>query len=313
MTHAPIPPSTLDEIMAATGAAVWGVAPARPVDPQAIARRDRWIAQGNHAGMDYLTRYPEQRADPRELLPGARSIIVAAFPYTPARRQDPRALQIAWYAYGRDYHDVVRRRLTAVADRLTALHPSPEGTQVCRVCVDTAPIMERYWAVQAGLGFIGRNCQLIIPNQGSAFFLGEIVTTIPLTESKPCRLQCPDGCDRCIRACPGTAINTDSTLDARRCLSYLTIEHRGELPPDAPRPGRRLYGCDTCQTVCPFNRDAIPTTIPEFAPRQELLTLSPDDVASMTQEQFSTLFAGSAIKRAKLAGLKRNLDAILRQ
>lgn len=319
----------LDGIMRSAGAIAWGVAAAVPVDDEAWERRNRWIAGGCNAGMDYLDRYPDVRRDPRNLLEGARSIIVGAFSYYPSQRQHPSAPQFAWYAYGRDYHEVLRTRLQQAADTIAAMRPGA----TFRICVDTAPVMERYWAVKAGVGFIGRNAQLIVPGYGSACFLGEIVTDIPLTPSAPCTLACPDGCDLCIRACPGHALSqnltavrppsgstTDvaitesprpyATVDARRCLSYLTIEHRGPLPEGAPHPGRRIYGCDTCQTVCPFNRHSQPTAIPEFAPSPALLSITDADIAALTPEAFSTLFRHSAIKRAKLAGLLRNLAAI---
>ncbi len=296
----------LDKLLCECGALAWGVAQADTVDGSALSLRDSWLQAGNHAGMEYLERYSELRADPRLLLPGAQSIIVAAFNYFPSQRQPAAAPQFAWYAYGRDYHDVLRTRLSNVAETLGAAYPDAQF----RVCVDTAPVMERYWAVKAGVGFIGRNAQLIVPGHGSACFLGEIITTIAFTPSQPCAQSCPEGCDRCIRACPGHAIGTDSTVDARRCLSYLTIEHRGPFPDDAPPLGRRIYGCDSCQTACPLNADARPTTIPEFMPKESFLSLTDDDIATMTQEDFSTLFSKSAIKRTKLAGLLRNLSAL---
>lgn len=298
----------LDDIMHAAGALRWGVAQARPVDSDSWERREKWLRDGMHASMDYLGRYPEVRRDPRNLLDGAKSIIVAAFNYFPATRQRSDAPQFAWYAYGRDYHEVVRTRLESVVASLSARFPDA----TFRICVDTAPLMERYWAVKAGVGFVGRNAQLIVPGHGSACFLGEIVTTLSLPPSTPCTLSCPEGCDRCIRACPGHAIAGDSTIDARRCLSYLTIEHRGPLPTDAPAPGRRIYGCDTCQSVCPLNSEAVPTDIEEFRPTDSFLSLTDNDIASLTPPDFSRIFSHSAVKRTKLAGLLRNLEAMRR-
>jgi epoxyqueuosine reductase len=295
----------LDILLHDCGALAWGVAPAAPVDSEALKRRYRWLADGKNAGMDYLERYSDIRANPDLLLPGAQSIIVAAFNYYPAQRQPATAPQFAWYAYGRDYHDVVRKRLSSVVDALAAEHPD----ESFRICVDTAPIMERYWAVKAGVGFIGRNAQLIVPGHGSACFLGEIVTTLPLAPTQPCTLSCPEGCDKCVRACPGHAIAPDATVDARRCLSYLTIEHRGDFPADIPHLGHRVYGCDTCQSVCPLNANATPTAIPEFRPSDAFLSITDDTLAALTPEGFSALFSRSAVKRAKLAGLLRNLRA----
>lgn len=296
----------LDSIMRSSGAVAWGVATAEPVDSEAWERRERWISDGNNAGMEYLDRYPGVRRDPRNLLGEARSVIVAAYSYYPSRRQPAYAPQFAWYAYGRDYHEVVRARLERVASRLDEVYAGARF----RICVDTAPLMERYWAVKAGVGFIGRNAQLIVPGHGSACFLGEIVTTIPLPASTPSEGACPDGCDLCIRACPGGAISRECTVDARRCLSYLTIEHRGAFTDGMPQLGRRIYGCDACQSACPLNRGISPTDIPEFSPSEALMSLTDSDIATLTPERFSSIFSHSAVKRAKLAGLLRNLSAL---
>lgn len=310
----------LAEIMREAGALAWGVARAEPVDADAWQLRQQWLSSGCHASMDYLDRYPEVRRDPRLLLDGAQCIVVAAFNYYPARRQPSAAPQFAWYAYGRDYHEAIRSRLVRAAERIHALF-EPCGAngsvaECCRVCVDTAPLMERYWAVKAGVGFIGRNAQLIVPGHGSACFLGEIVTTFDLPLSAPCAATCPDGCDRCRRACPGQALTElgstvrAAVVDARRCLSYLTIEHRGPLPERAPRLGRRVYGCDACQAACPLNDAAIPTALPEFMPLPQLLSLTDGDIANLTQREFSALFRHSAVRRARLDGLLRNLAAL---
>lgn len=204
------------------------------------------------------------------------------------------------YARGDDYHEVVRERLSAMADEISGLWGGDT-----RVCVDTAPLRERYWAMKAGLGFIGRNNHLIIPGHGSYFFLGEILTTLRFHPDTPLETGCGN-CHRCIDACPGGALTPDGAIDTRRCLSYLTIEHRGELP-EGTRLGNRIYGCDECQRACPHNRQAAATAERRFHPRPAIMSLTRDDIDSMTQEQFSTIFSHSAVKRAKLAGLKRNL------
>ena len=172
----------------------------------------------------------------------------------------------------------------------------------CRVTVDTAPLRERYWAVEAGLGFIGVNNQLIIPGTGSWVLLGEIITTLPLDADEPCRLSC-DGCMRCVKACPGRALDGHGGMDAGRCMSYLTIEFRGEGPIGC---GDRIYGCDICQEVCPHNSCSSPSKIPAFTPRESILSLTRDDILTMEQGEFSRIFTHSAIKRTKLAGLRRN-------
>lgn len=283
------------------GAVAAGFAAAGPVSPEAALRFDRWIAAGRHAGMDYMTRYPDIRRDPRLLLDGARTLIVSAFNYTPARRQPQGAPRIADYALGLDYHEVIRTRLTAAADRLTALYG---GTT--RVCVDTAPLRERYWATRAGIGFIGLNNQLIVPGIGSRVFIGTILWTGRAEPDSPCTATC-HGCGACVKACPAGALHPDgSGVDARRCLSYLTIEHRGPLP-EGMSTGGRLYGCDACQDACPYNDTPVPTGIAEFTPSDDLLALTAADVAAMDTARFRTLFRYSAISRAKLAGLHRTL------
>lgn len=285
------------------GAVATGIAKARPVDQEAEDLYQSWINAGRHGEMEYMERYAEVRHDPRLLLDGAESIIVAAFNYyTPANHGCAVAgssgpLKWARYALGRDYHEEIRDRLSAVAGEITSI----TGAQ-CRVMVDSAPLRERYWAVEAGLGFIGVNNQLIIPGTGSWVLLGEIITTLPLEADEPCRLSC-DGCMRCVKACPGRALDGHGGMDAGRCMSYLTIEYRGEGPIGC---GDRIYGCDICQEVCPHNSCASPSKIPAFAPRESILSLTRDDILTMEQGEFSRIFTHSAIKRTKLAGLRRN-------
>lgn len=284
--------------MAEAGAVAWGVARLEPVADDEFARYTSWINRGAHGEMHYMARYADIRRDPRLLLPGATSIIVAAFPYYHADQSEGNLSRIAAYAHGDDYHEVVRERLARVAE---VLPPSSAN----RICVDTAPLLERYWAVKAGVGFIGRNRMLIVPGYGSYVVLGSILTTEELPPSVPCTLTC-DGCDRCRRACPTGALEGDTTA----CLSYLTIEYRGDFPDGTDLHGR-LYGCDTCQQVCPHNAAATPTSIPEFLPREQLRTLTPGRVVDMTPDEFSTIMRHSPIKRTKLAGLRRNAESII--
>lgn len=308
-----------------------GVAQVGLVADAEMARYDRWISREMNAGMGYMANHREIRRDPSLLLPGAKSLISCAFNYFYPIKWKPGVPKWARYALGKDYHEVVRERLTRVADWITS-----ETGEQCRVCVDTAPLNERYWAVQSGVGFIGRNNQLIIPGAGTHFFIAEILTTLPLEADDPCAEDC-DGCGKCVRACPGGALvplnerdiesNRDGLgtpiegiethgrdlddgrelqlVDCRRCLSYLTIEHRGEFRQEV-RLGNHIYGCDVCQEVCPHNSNPPVTEIPEFIPRSEILDLSSEDITSMTQSEFSAIFTHSAIKRAKLAGLQRN-------
>ena len=285
------------------GATAIGLARAEPVDTTAAARYDAWIAAGCHGDMGYMARNTGLRNDPRGLLPSARTVIVAAFNYFPRHQQPAENPQFAYYAYGRDYHEVVRERLGMLAHFIKENY----GGET-RVCVDTAPMHERYWAQKAGIGFEGINSQLIIPGQGSYFFLGEVLTSVNFTPSEPCDTDC-GRCGACMRACPSGAIKGDGTTDASRCPSYLTIEYRGDLPADTPA-GNRIYGCDTCQQVCPHNRHAQPTEIADFAPSDQFLALDKQRLAALTPESFNILFRHSAVKRTKLCGLLRNLTLI---
>lgn len=296
-------PGWLTEALHQSQACRWGVARAEPVDADAQRLFDQWLSTGRHASMAYMERYPQVRSDPRLLLEAApaRSIIVAAFSYYNPVDANP----LGWplYALGRDYHETVRSRLEAVAGQIE----THTGSK-CRVCVDTAPLRERYWARRAGVGRIGRNGLLIVPGVGSYVVIGAIITSLELPPSEPLGGDC-GRCDRCVEQCPGRALDGHGGVDARRCLSYLTIECRDQEidPPTADGRLTAIYGCDICQRVCPHNRLPSITAVADFTPRREILALTRADVASMTQERFSAIFAHSAIKRVKLAGLKRNL------
>ena len=284
-----------------------GVARAEAVDPSAMQRLDRWLAQGCQAGMDYIRRGRDLRADPRQLVEGVKSIVCVALGYYPGRTLPPDAPQVAYYAYGRDYHEVMRERLNLLLEAVRACVGPVQGRAFC----DTAPILERYWAVQAGLGWIGKNTQLILPRLGSYFFLGELLLDVDLMPDAPLPSRC-GRCTRCLEACPGHALHPSQGLDARRCLSYLTIEHRGPFPEGACLPlGNRIYGCDVCQQVCPWNRFARPTRLPDFAPSESLLAMRAADWRHLTREDYTRLFRGSAVKRAKYDGLMRNIHVAL--
>lgn len=295
----------LAQLLAEAGATAHGVATVTDVSAEARQRYGAWLAAGRHAGMTYAERYGDVRDNPALLLPGARSLVSVAFSYATRRSQCAGAPRFSRYALGQDYHTVLRRRLQCVADAMQEQYGGD-----WRVCTDTAPLRERYWAQQAGVGFIGINNQLIVPGHGSRCFLAEIITTLSLPADEPCALTC-DGCMRCVAACPGNALCTaGEAVDARRCLSYLTIEHRGELPADA-NLGRRIYGCDVCQDVCPHNACATEVAaLPEFEPSEELLRLHDADIAAMTPEDFSRIFRGSAVKRCKYVGLMRNFASL---
>lgn len=304
MSSAPFPcidrEALRQTITAASGALRVGFACAAAVDADARDIYLRWIADGRHGEMSYLERYQDVRDDPRLLLDGAATVISCAFDY----RQPHRHPLFADYALGRDYHEVVRERLTDAAEAITATY----GGQT-RVCVDTAPIRERYWAARAGIGRIGLNNQLIVDGVGSQVFLGEIIWTVDVEPDHAAEGHGCGDCRACVRACPAGALDGCGSIDARRCLSYLTIEYRGELPRPLPRGGR-IYGCDICQAVCPRCVPAADSNpIADLAARPSVMSLDREAIAAMTQEDFSRIFTHSAVKRCKLAGLKRNLQA----
>jgi epoxyqueuosine reductase len=279
-----------------------GIARACAVDDITTKEFRQWIDNGCYAGMEYMTNYPDKRLDPRRLMPEVKSIICVALSYAPQKRLPSNSYQIAAYAYGNDYHEIVKSKLHKLAERLTLQH--------YRAFCDTAPILERYWAVKAGLGWTGRNHQLIIPNAGSMFFLGELFVNIELYYDKPQKNRCGT-CHACIDACPTHALSPES-IDTNRCLSYLTIENHGDIPAQyAEQMGNCIYGCDRCQDICPWNRRfAIPTQEPQMQPSDDLLSMTKEKWNNLNEEDYRRLFRGSAVKRAKYCGLMRNIHAL---
>ena len=276
-----------------------GIARAEAVDSDTADGYRRWIADGHHASMQYLADNIEKRLDPRLLMEGVKSIVCVALSYAPAERMPADQYQIACYAYGKDYHDVMKRKLHALAAAC--------GISNYRAFCDTAPVLERYWAQRAGLGWIGRNRQLIIPHAGSMFFLGELFLTEELEYDTPARNRC-GRCHACIDACPTQALIPHSSfLNSNKCLSYLTIEHRGPIPNSSFLIPNSIYGCDRCQDACPWNRFAVPTTEQAFHPSPALMAMTKEAWHNLTIEQYRTLFSGSAVKRAKYEGLMRNI------
>lgn len=279
------------------GAVAFGCAVAGEVEQAFRDAYRRWIAAGRHGTMDYLAKYDNVRFDPRCLLPGARTVISMAFPYRPAGGYHHP--NIADYALGEDYHRVVKLRLASLARFILDNY----GAQ-SRSCVDTAPLPERYWAQRAGLGWRGLNGQLIVPGVGSGVFLGELVTTLELEADKPLSGDC-GRCGACIAACPGRAFGTDG-FDSRRCLSYLTIEHRGTIPEDI-EPGNVVYGCDACQRVCPHNLGEPPEPLAEFNPDPRLLKLDKEVFGHLSGGDWRRLTACSAMSRVKFVKIKEIL------
>ncbi|ATV34460.1 tRNA epoxyqueuosine(34) reductase QueG [Prevotella intermedia] len=312
-----------------------GIARAEPVDAETAAAVRGWISKGSQATMDYMANYTEKRLNPCLLVPGTKSIVSLAMNYAPAQTMPETEYQLAAYAYGQDYHDVMKAKLRQLAALIankfegesdsevgendgdsTAIttpktnETSEEPTGEIRVFVDTAPVLERYWAQRAGLGWIGKNHQLIIPRAGSMFFLGEIFLPYEFESyDSPIPSRCGN-CRRCIEACPTCAITEEWGFDSEKCLSYQLIENRGELSEQAKQSmGSTIYGCDRCQTACPWNKFATPNTTPEFQPKSELLAMTKADWHNLTIDEYRALFKGSAVKRVKFDGLKRNISA----
>jgi len=287
----------------ALGFELVGIAPAQP--PPHAESFLHWLAQGYAGAMEYLERTAHLRINPAELLPDARSAVVVGLNYAPAELPDT-DYRIARYALGDDYHPVIREKLETLLSAIQAVAPEAQG----RICVDSAPVLERDLAWLAGLGWYGKNTCLINTHRGSYFFLGVLLLTLELEYDTPAEGGCGT-CRLCLDACPTGALTEPYTLDARKCISYLTIELRDSIPESYRAPmGEWLFGCDICQEVCPFNRPrahqplrAQPTQEPRLKPRA-LPRLY--DLLTMDESQFAEQFRGSAIKRAKWRGLIRN-------
>lgn len=295
------------DLLHSSGAIAVGFAEAGKPDWQVIENYEKWIESDNHAGMSYLEKHKELRGNTDYVLPGAKTVISLAFSYAPSEIRDSSLPLISTYALGYDYHDVIRKRLKPLVSKL-----KNEFGGNWRICIDSAPIAERYWAVKSGLGIIGKNGAIIVKGCGSYCFLAEILTTIEMDPDEPIDGSCI-GCGKCIDSCPGAAINDNGTIDSRKCFSYLTIEKKGEFNEEERRilskynPGI-LFGCDICLKVCPHNRDLKPSNIEEFKPRNEILSLMPEQILEMNEEEFRLFFKGSPLKRAGLSGLHRNVN-----
>ena len=281
-----------------------GFARAERLDKEA-RRLEEWLNKGAHGRMEYMAGHFGKRVDPRELVPGARTVISLAYNYyTPEKQTDPEAPKLAMYAHGRDYHKVVKKKLKQLLHRIREEIGAVEG----RAFVDSAPVMEREWAQRAGLGWNGKNTLTIHPRKGSYFFLAELIINLEITPDEPMRDHCGT-CTRCIDACPTEAIDLNGYwLDASKCISYLTIELKDRIPKafQGQMEGW-MFGCDICQTVCPWNRFSTPHEEPEFNAPSGLLDMKKQDWEELGKEVFDELFDGSAVKRTGYAGLMRNI------
>ncbi len=269
---------------------------------------DQWLKQGFHGRMGYMANHFDKRLDPRLLTEGAKTVVVVAMNYFPPVHQpDSAAYKVARYAYGKDYHLVIKNKLKELAAFITDL----AGEHHYRAFTDSAPVLERSWAVEAGLGNTGKNACLILPRKGSYYFLGEIITSIEAEPDAPFSKDLCGNCTRCMDACPTSAIVAPGKVDAGKCISYLTIELRDRIP-DSYRTKTRgwIFGCDICQEVCPHNRHARPHQIKDLEPLRPLVEWTDQQWRSCTKEEFNRDLkkAGSAISRISLDKLKDNIS-----
>lgn len=271
-------------------------------------RLERWLQQDMHGEMSYMSRNVAMRLDPRLIFEGAKSIISVLLNYYPKEKQlDPEAPVLSKYAYGKDYHFVMKEKLNSLLEFIQNEVAPCNG----RPFVDSAPVLDKAWAVKSGLGWIGKNTNLISVENGSFFFVGELVVDLEIeADMKTVHDHCGT-CTRCLDACPTKAIVAPYVVDARKCISYQTIELKGDLDESLKDQfENRVFGCDICQDVCPWNLKSEPHNEPDFSPAPKLMELSPKEWLQMDHPLFNELFQKSAVKRTKFEGLKRNLEFI---
>jgi epoxyqueuosine reductase len=281
-----------------------GMAKAERMDEEA-RRLDAWLNKGFHGKMGYMENHFDMRIDPRKLVEGAKSVISLTYNYfTEAQQADTDSPKISQYAYGVDYHYVVKEKLKNLLNFIQAEIGEVSG----RAFVDSAPVLERDWAKRSGVGWVGRNTLLINPKQGSFFFLAELILDLDLVYDNPIKDYCGT-CRKCIDACPTEAISPEGYfMDGSKCISYLTIELREALPVEYQNKiDNWMYGCDVCQDVCPWNRFSKRHNEPQFEPHPDLLTMKKKDWEEITEDVFKEIFKKSAVKRTKFEGLKRNI------
>lgn len=296
----------IKEYAADIGFDACGICKVEAIDNSEKNHLKDWLNKSYHADMGYMANHFEKRCDPTLLVEGSKSIVCVALNYYPKEKQSYDIPQIAYYAYGKDYHIIMKEKLQLLFDKIKMLVPTLEG----RIFCDSAPVMERYWAAKAGLGFIGKNSLLILPKKGSYFFLGELILNVEADYDTPITVSCGN-CTRCMEACPTKAISPSKVINSNKCISYQTIENKGEIDQDIiPNLNNRFYGCDICQQVCPWNKYAKPCTVDWFTPSEKLLGLSIERLDNLSVEEYQAIFKNSAVKRAKFSGLKRNLEAI---
>lgn len=281
-----------------------GIAEARRLDDDA-RRLEKWLNKGFHGEMKYMENHFDMRIDPTLLVPGAKSVITLLYNYFPEQEQSQHLPKVAKYAYGKDYHLVIREKLTDFLKRIREKIGQIEG----RGFVDSAPVLERAWAVESGLGWVGKNGNLINKKKGSFFFIATLITDLKLNADVPYVQDFCGTCNRCIEACPTNAILPNKEIQASQCISYFTIELKQSQLPDQykGKSDEWIFGCDICQDVCPWNRFSQPHQEPSFEPLNSILSFTIQDWINTDQYTFNQLFKDSPIKRSKWEGIQRNL------
>lgn len=286
------------------GFASCGIAKAGFLEEDA-PRLETWLQSNFHGEMHYMENHFDKRLDPTKLVPGAKSVISLLYNYFPEEMQKEASYKISKYAYGEDYHHVIKEKLYELVDTMK----SALGNFHARVFTDSAPVMERSWARESGLGWTGKHSLLISKEKGSYFFLAEIILDLELHYDEPFKTDHCGTCTKCIDACPTRAILPNNTIDGSKCISYFTIELKDEIPKSFEGQfDDWMFGCDICQDVCPWNRFSTPHYEDRFKPNPELLNKSKGEWETLTEEVFQSLFKNSAVQRAKYAGLMRNIS-----
>ncbi|MBL7751528.1 MAG: tRNA epoxyqueuosine(34) reductase QueG [Chitinophagaceae bacterium] len=281
-----------------------GIARAEALEEDA-RRLEKWLTKGMHGGMAYMENHFDLRTDPRKLVPGARSVITLLLNYFPEKEQNTSAPQISKYAYGKDYHEVIRSRLKDLLQMIREKVGDING----RGFVDSAPVLERAWAQKSGLGWVGKNGNLITRSGGSFFFIATLITDLDLEPDDPFARDYCGTCNKCVESCPTEAILPDKTINGSQCISYFTIELKDQLIPDAMKGkfDNWMFGCDTCQDVCPWNRFSTPTLESAFHPLPAVLNFTSAEWEALSEDAFKNIFRDSPLKRAKWEGVRRNL------
>lgn len=281
-----------------------GIAKAGKLDEEA-RRLEAWLNKGMHASMNYMEKYFDLRTDPTLLVPGAKSVITLLKNYYPSVSLSTDALKVSKYAYGKDYHEVIRAELKLFLEKIRHQFGNIQG----RGFVDSAPVLERAWAQRSGLGWIGKNAMLINKSAGSFYFIATLIVDIELEYDAPLTKDFCGTCTKCIDACPTDAILPGKTIDANKCISYLTIELKDMIIPESHKGKFEnwMFGCDVCNDVCPWNRFATPHSEENFSPLPEIIDFTEKDWHELTEESFKKIFKHSPLKRSKYAGIMRNL------